>query len=154
MSRTPFGNNASLLARGNRTAAHLTHGVVCGSRDCRTFDPNVSKKHDGLWRCERHGGANNHARANAKDEEFSNGVPGAARRERLARFRAKQKKQTASAYTAHIPTFLDRKPAVPKKKAKSSPVIQAKSKKQLQREAAMAKLGLTEADILKFAKSN
>jgi len=154
MSRRSFVNNASIIARGNRTAAHLSHGVVCASRDCRTFDPNVSKKHDGRWRCERHGGANNIFRSNAKDEEYANGIPGAARRERFARFRAKQKKQTANPYTAHIPSFLDRKPAAPKKEAKPAPAIQAKSAKQLRREAAMAELGLTEADIIRFMESN
>ena len=150
MARTPKGNNAFALASGARTASHSTHGVVCASRDCRTFDPNISQKHEGVWRCERHGGANNHARANSKDEEFRNGIPGAARRARFARFRAKQKKQNASSYTAHIPSFLDRKPAPPPKKAKVTVKVQAKSQKQLRREAALAELGLSEADIRKF----
>tara|TARA_R110002074_G_scaffold153651_8_gene308859 strand:- start:514 stop:963 length:450 start_codon:yes stop_codon:yes gene_type:complete len=149
MSRRSFVNTASIIARGNRTAANLSHGVVCASRDCRTFDPNVSKKHDGLWRCERHGGANNHARSNAKDEEYTNGIPGAARRERFARFRAKQKKQTANPYTAHVPSFLDRKPA-PQKRVAVAPV----ATKDDQRKRAMEVLGVTEAQLRKFAGGN
>ena len=151
MSRRSSVNNASIIARGNRTAANLSHGVVCASRDCRTFDPNVSKKHDGVWRCERHGGANNVFRSNAKDDEFANGIPGSARRARFARFRAKQKKQTASPYTAHIPSFLDRKP-VERRQVAIAPVEAkpAKSPARLRREAALSELGLSEADIRKF----
>jgi len=154
MSRTPKGNHAFALAHGSRLAADSTHGVTCAfAGGCRVFDPNISKEHEGRWRCERHGGANNHARANAKDEEFRNGIPGAARRARFARVRAKQRK--ASTFTGHIPSFLDKPEAKPKpKKAKATPKVQAKSQKQLRREAAMAELGLTEADILKFAEIN
>ena len=150
MSRRHKGNNAFALAHGSRLAADSTHGVTCSfAGGCRVFDANISKKHENHWRCERHGGANNHARANAKDEEFRNGIPGAARRERLARFRNKQRK--ASAFTGHIPTFLDPRPATPKpKKAKVAPKVQAQSQKQLRREAALAELGLTEADITSF----
>jgi hypothetical protein len=118
------------------------------------FDANISKKHEMHWRCERHGGANNHARANAKDEEFRNGIPGAARRERIARVRAKQRKPPT--FMGHIPTFLD-KPDRPKTVKKVTPKkvkIETKSAKQLRREAAMAELGLTEADIIRFAESN
>ena len=150
MARTPQGNNAFALANGQRQAAHLTHGVTCTfAGGCRVFDANISKKHENHWRCERHGGANNHARANAKDEEFRNGIPGAARRERLARFRNKQRK--ASTFTAHIPSFLDKpEPKPVKKMTATKPKVQAKSQKQLRREAALAELGLTEADITAF----
>ena len=111
------------------------------------FDANVNKKQENYWLCERHGGRNNIARANSKDEEFRNGIPGAERRMRFARVRAKQRK--AAAFTGHIPSFLDPRPVTPKPKAKKvAPVVQAKSAKQLRREAAMAELGLTEADIL------
>ena len=153
MSRSPKGNNAFALAHGSRLAADLTHGVTCTfTGGCRVFDANISKKHEMHWRCERHGGANNHARANAKDEEFRNGIPGAARRERIARVRNKGKKPTV---TFHIPTFLD-KPDRPQavKKVTPAPKVQAKSTEQLRREAAMAELGLTEADIIKFAENN
>ena len=145
MSRSPKGNNAFALAHGSRLAADSTHGVTCTfAGGCRVFDANISKKHENHWRCERHGGANNHARANAKDDEFRNGIPGEARRQRLARFRNKQRKP--SVYTAHIPSFLDKPAPKPKpKKAKPTVKVQAKSQKQLRREAALAELGLTEA---------
>tara|TARA_B100000029_G_scaffold507096_1_gene591080 strand:+ start:707 stop:1171 length:465 start_codon:yes stop_codon:yes gene_type:complete len=148
MARTPKGNNAFALAHGSRLAADSTHGVTCAfAGGCRVFDPNISKEHEGRWRCERHGGANNHARANAKDEEFRNGIPGAERRMRFARLRAKQRK--AAVFTGHIPSFLDKPEPKPKpKKAKAAPKVQAKSQKQLRREAAMAELGLTEADLI------
>jgi len=148
MSRRHNGNNAFALASGSRLAADSTHGVTCTfAGGCRVFDANISKKHENHWRCERHGGANNHARANAKDEDCRDGIPGAARRERIARFRNKQRK--ASTFTGHIPTFLDKPEPKPKpKKAKPTTKVQAKSQKQLRREAALAELGLTEADIL------
>ena len=147
MSRRHNGNNAFALAHGSRLAADSTHGVTCTfTGGCRVFDANISKKHANYWRCERHGGANNHARANAKDDEFRNGIPGAARRQRLARFRNKQRK--ASTFTAHIPSFLDKPEPKPKtKKAKPTVKVQAKSQKQLRREAALAELGLTEAQF-------
>ena len=147
MSRSPKGNNAFALAHGSRLAADSTHGVTCTfAGGCRVFDANISKKHENHWRCERHGGANNHARANAKDDEFRNGIPGEARRQRLARFRNKQRK--ASTFTAHIPSFLDKPEPKPRpKKAKPTPKVQAKSPKQLRREAALAELGMTEAQF-------
>ena len=147
MSRSPNGNNAFALAHGSRLAADSTHGVTCTfAGGCRVFDANISKKHENHWRCERHGGANNHARANAKDDEFRNGIPGEARRQRLARFRNKQRKP--SVYTAHIPSLLDGPAPKPKpKKAKPTVKAQAKSQKQLRREAALAELGLTEAQF-------
>ncbi len=145
MARTPKGNNAFALAHGSRLAADSTHGVTCTfAGGCRVFDANISKKQENYWLCERHGGRNNVARANSKDEEFRNGIPGAERRMRFARVRAKQRK--AAAFTGHIPSFLD-KPE-PKPKAKPTPKIQAKTQKQLRREAAMAELGLTEADLI------
>ena len=147
MARTPKGNNAFALANGKRLAAHSTHGVTCTfAGGCRVFDANISKKHEMHWLCERHGGANNHSRANAKDDEFRNGIPGEARRQRLARFRNKQRK--ASTFTAHIPSFLDKPEPKPKpKKAKPTVKVQAKSQKQLRREVALAELGLTEAQF-------
>ena len=153
MSRSPKGNNAFALANGSRLAADLTHGVTCTfTGGCRVFDANISKKHEMHWRCERHGGANNHARANAKDEDCRDGIPGEARRQRIARFRNKQRK--ASTFTGHIPSFLDGPEAKAVKKVtptKAKPTIDAK---EVRRAAAMAELGLTEADIIKFAESN
>ena len=153
MSRRHNGNNAFALANGSRLAADSTHGVTCTfTGGCRVFDVNISKKHEMHWRCERHGGVNNHERANAKDEDCRDGIPGEARRERIARFRNKQRKPTT--FTAHIPSFLDgpEAKAVKKVTAKTAKVA-AKSQKQLRREAAMAELGLTEADIIKFTES-
>ena len=147
MSRSPKGNNAFALAHGSRLAADSTHGVTCSfAGGCRVFDANINKKHENYWLCERHGGANTHSRANAKDDEFRNGSPGEARRQRLARFRNKQRKP--SVYTAHIPSFLDGPaPKSKPKKAKLTVKVQAKSQKQLRREAALAELGMTEAQF-------
>ena len=143
MSRRSNGNNSSFLASGTRAASNLTHGVTCGNRDCRVFDPNVAKTHEGHWRCERHGGKDNTARAYAKDEKFADGIPGAERRARFARFRAKQKKAKASnSYTTHIPSFLDRKPL-----ERRQVEVKAVKPKEDQRARAMRVLGLTEADV-------
>ena len=143
MSRRSNGNNSSFLASGARAASNLTHGVTCGNRDCRVFDPNVSKTHEGHWRCERHGGKDNTARAYAKDEKFADGIPGAERRARFARFRAKQKKAKANnSYNAHIPSFLDRKPV-----ERRQVEVKAVESKEDQRKRAMRVLGLTEADV-------
>ena len=146
MSRRHNGNNAFALANGSRLAADSTHGVTCSfAGGCRVFDANINKKHEAHWRCEHHGGAK-HSRAYAKDEEYANGIPGAERRMRFARVRAKQRK--AAAFTGHIPSFLDPRPVTPKPKPKKvAPVVQAKSAKQLRREAALAELGMTEAQF-------
>ena len=149
MSRRHNGNNAFALANGSRLAADSTHGVTCSfAGGCRVFDANINKKHEAHWRCEHHGGAK-HSRAYAKDEEYANGIPGAERRARFARFRNKGKEATT---TFHIPTFLDEpeKPKAVKKMTAQKAKIAGKSAKQLRREAAMAELGLTEADIIKF----
>ena len=151
MARSHKGNNAFALANGSRLAADSTHGVTCTfTGGCRVFDANISKKHEMHWRCERHGGANNHARANAKDDEFRNGIPGAARRLRFARLRNKQK---PPATTFVISSFLD-KPDRPKpvKKVTPAPKMVAKSPEQRQREAAMEFLGLTQADLIKWTE--
>jgi hypothetical protein len=146
MARTPKGNNAFALANGNRLAADSTHGVTCNyAGGCRVFDANINKKHENHWLCEHHGGAKD-SRANARDEEYANGIPGAERRLRFARVRAKQRK--AAVFTGHIPSFLDKPEPKPKPKPKKvAPVVQAKSQKQLKREAALAELGMTEAQF-------
>ncbi len=143
MSRRFKGNNAFVLASGARAASNLTHGVSCANRDCNVFDPNVAKTNEGHWRCEKCGGYNNIARANAKDDKFANGIPGAERRARFARFRAKQK--AANTHTAHIPSFLDRKP-VERRKVAVAPVATKKDQRTRAREV----LGLTEADLAAF----
>lgn len=148
MARTPKGNNASAIANGARLAANSTHGVTCTfAGGCRVFDPNISKKHEMNWLCEHHGGANNHARANAKDNDCRDELPGTARRLRIARVRARQQQKTPKIF-AHIPSFLDDVPKKPRPKAKFA----AKAQSQLRREAALAELGLTEEDVLRFRK--
>ena len=140
MSRRFNGNSAFVLASGARAASNLTHGVSCANRDCNVFDPNVAKTNEGHWHCERHGGKDNASRAYAKDEKFANGIPGAERRARFARFRAKQK--TENTHTAHIPSFLDRKP-VERRQVEAKAV----ESKEDQRKRAMRVLGLTEGDV-------
>ena len=146
MSRRFKGNNAFILASGARAASNLTHGVACANRDCNVFDPNVAKTNDGHWHCEKHGGYNNIARANAKDDKFANGIPGAERRARFARFRAKQK--AANTYTTHILSFLDRKP-IERRQVEIAPVAAKKD----QRTKALELLGLTEADLAAFKEA-
>jgi len=145
MSRRFKGNNAFILASGARAASNLTHGVSCASRDCNVYDPNVAKTNEGHWHCEACGGYNNIARANAKDEKFANGIPGAERRARFARFRAKKK--AASSYTAHIPSFLDDRKPVERRQVQVAPVA---TPKKSQRAKALELLGLTEADLAAF----
>ena len=150
MSRRHNGNNAFALASGSRLAADSTHGVTCTfTGGCRVFDANISKKHEMHWRCEHHGGVSN-SRANAKDEDCRDGLPGAERRARFARVRNKQRKSTA---TFHIPSFLDKPTSkavlildeVTPKTAK--PKISAK---QQERNDAMELLGLTEEQVADF----
>ena len=144
--------SAFIIASNSREAANHTHGVTCNhAGGCREFDPNV--RADRVWYCERHGGANNVARANAKDAAFANGIPGAARRARFARFRAKnatpshpgnailfaqweQEKKERNVRAANIG-----KPAAKPKKVKAPKV------KKTERQKLLESLGLTEADV-------
>jgi hypothetical protein len=140
--------NSSAQFQARREGSH-DEGKNCSR--CGVHDPNVPSKWVGHWNCEACGG-------NAVSRKVVNGgssksVPGDARRERLARHRNKGKKPTP---TFHIPTFLD-KPDRPKTVKKVTPKkanVATKSAKELKREAAMKALGLTEADIIKFAESN
>ena len=146
--------NAFIIANNARTASNHTHGVSCNHLGgCREFDPNV--RADKVWYCERHGGTNNAARDNAKDAAFANGIPGAARRARIARFRARNKapmhpgnailfaqweeeKKERSARAANIG-----KPASKPKKVKAK----APKVKKTERQKMLELLGLTEADL-------
>ena len=140
--------NSSAQFRANLEGAH-DEGKNCSR--CGVHDPNVSSKWVGHWNCEDCGG-------NAVSRKVVNGgsnesAPGDARRERLARLRNKQK---APRLTFVVSYFND-KPDRPKPVKKVTPKkakVAAKSAKQLKREAAMAILGLTEADIIKFTESN
>ena len=136
--------NAFIIANNARTAANHTHGVTCNHPGCDEFDPNV--RTDKIWYCERHGGANNVARANAKDEKFANGIPGAERRARMARFRARNK---APMHPGNAVLFAQWEQ---EKKTTSKPV-QPKAKKvvkkakKTERQKMLESLGLTEADL-------
>ena len=79
----------------------------------------------------------------------SESAPGEARRLRFARLRNKHKAPSA---TFIISSFLDERPKTVKKVTpkKAVPQIKAKAPKELRREVAMAALGLTEADVIKF----
>ena len=134
--------NAFIIANNSRTASNRTHGVTCNHPGCNEFDPNV--RIGKVWYCEKHGGANNAARANAKDEKFANGIPGAERRARIARFRARNK---APMHPGNAVLFAQWE----KEKKVSSTVIQPKAKvskpKKSERQKMLDSLGLTEADL-------
>jgi hypothetical protein len=146
MGKRRNNGNAFIIANNARTAANHTHGVSCNhARGCTEFDPNV--RADKVWYCERHGGANNVARDNAKDAAFANGIPGASRRARIARFRARNK---APMHPGNAVLFAQweeekkttSKPVQPKpKKAKK------KVAKKTERQKMLESLGLTEADL-------
>ena len=134
--------NAFIIANNSCTAANRTHGVTCNHPNCNEFDPNV--RIGKVWYCEKHGGANNAARANAKDEKFANGIPGAERRARIARFRARNK---APMHPGNAILFAQWE----EEKKVSSTVIQPKAKvskpKKSERQKMLDSLGLTEADL-------
>ena len=134
--------NAFIIANNSRTASNRTHGVSCNHPGCNEFDPNV--RIGKVWYCEKHGGANNAARANAKDEKFANGIPGAERRARIARFRARNK---APMHPGNAILFAQWE----EEKKVSSTVIQPKAKvskpKKSERQKMLDSLGLTEADL-------
>ena len=134
--------NAFIIANNSRTASNRTHGVTCNHPNCNEFDPNV--RIGKVWYCEKHGGANNAARANAKDEKFANGIPGAERRVRIARFRARNK---APMHPGNAILFAQWE----KEKKVTSTVIQPKAKvskpKKSERQKMLDSLGLTEADL-------
>ena len=134
--------NAFIIANNSRTASNRTHGVTCNHPNCNEVDPNV--RIGKVWYCEKHGGANNAARANAKDEKFANGIPGAERRARIARFRARNK---APMHPGNAILFAQWE----EEKKVSSTVIQPKAKvskpKKSERQKMLDSLGLTEADL-------
>ena len=137
--------NAFIIASNSREASNLTHGVSCNHPNCNEFDPNV--RIGKVWYCEKHGGANNAARANAKDEKFANGIPGAERRARIARFRARNK---APMHPGNAILFAQWE----EEKKITSTVIQPKAKvskpKKSERQKMLDSLGLTEADLASF----
>ena len=134
--------NAFIIASNSREASNLTHGVSCNHSSCNEYDPNV--RMGKVWYCESHGGVNNIARANAKDEKFANGIPGSERRARIARFRARNK---APSHPGNAILFAQWE----KEKKVTSTVVQPKAKvskpKKSDRQKMLDSLGLTEADL-------
>ena len=141
--------NASAQFRA-RQEGMIDEGKHCGK--CGDYYPSISTEW-GWWVCKPCGGnvvRGSHKVVNAGSEQPA---PGAERRLKFARLRNKQK---APRSTIVVSSFLD-KPDRPKPVKKVTPKkakVAVKSQKQLRREAAMAELGLTEADIIKFTESN
>jgi len=136
--------NAFIIANNARTASNHTHGVSCNhARGCTEFDPNV--RADKVWYCERHGGANNAARDNAKDDAFANGIPGASRRARIARFRARNKAPMHPGNAILFAQWEEQKKAP--KVVQSKPKKVVKKAKKSDRQKMLETLGLTEADL-------
>ena len=139
--------NASAQFRA-RQEGMIDEGKHCGK--CGDYYPSISTEW-GWWVCDDCGGnvvRGSHKVVNAGSEQPA---PGSERRLKFARLRNKQK---APRLTFVVSYFNDKPEPKPKrKKAKAAPKVQAKSQKQLKREAALAELGLTEADIIKFTDS-
>ena len=140
--------NASAQFRA-RQEGMIDEGKHCGK--CGDYYPSISTEW-GWWVCKPCGGnvvRNSRKVVNAGRSESA---PGAERRLKFARLRNKQKSPRS---TFVVPDCFD-KPDRPKpvKKVTAKKAKAAKSAKQLKREAAMAILGLTEADIIEFTEGN
>ena len=136
--------NAFIIANNARTASNHTHGVSCSHvGGCREFDPNV--RVGKIWYCEKHGGANDIARANAKDDAFANGIPGAARRSRIARFRARNKAPMHPGNAILFAQWEEQKTTSKVVQPKAKKVV--KKAKKTDRQKMLETLGLTEADL-------
>ena len=138
--------NASAQFRA-RQEGMIDEGKHCAK--CGDYYPSISTEW-GRWVCDDCGG--NVVRGSRKvvNAGSEQPAPGAERRLKFARLRNKQK---APRLTFVVSYFNDKPEPKPKrKKAKAAPKVQAKSQKQLRREAAMAELGLTEADIISFSE--
>ena len=134
--------NASAQFRA-RQEGMSGEGKHCGK--CGDYYPSISTDWE-WWVCDDCGG--NVVRGSRKvvNAGSEQPAPGAERRLKFARLRNKQK---APLLTFVVSYFNDKPEPKPKrKKAKAA----GKSQKQLKREAAMAELGLTEADIIKFTE--
>jgi ribosomal protein L37AE/L43A len=145
---------SSMRRQRSRNSSAQFHAKLEGAHDegkncsrCGVHDPNVSSKWVGHWNCASCGG--NTVSRTVANAGSSESTPGEARRLRFARLRNKQK---VPATTFVVSSFLDERPKTVKKVTpkKATPQIKAKAAKELRREAAMAELGLTEADIIKF----
>ena len=139
--------NASAQFRA-RQEGMIDEGKHCGK--CGDYYPSISTEW-GFWVCDDCGGnvvRNSRKVVNAGSEQPA---PGSERRLKFARLRNKQK---APRSTFVVSSFLDKPEPKPVKKVTAKKAkVAAKSQKQLKREAAMAELGLTEADIIKFTES-
>ena len=139
--------NASAQFRA-RQEGMSDEGKHCGK--CGDYYPSISTEW-GWWVCDDCGGnvvRDSRKVVNAGSEQPA---PGSERRLKFARLRNKQK---APRSTFVVSSFLDKPAPKPVKKVTAKKAkVSAKSQKQLRREAAMAELGLTEADIIKFTDS-
>jgi len=138
--------NASAQFRA-RQEGMSGEGKHCGK--CGDYYPSISTEW-GFWVCNDCGGnvvRDSRKVVNAGSEQPA---PGSERRLKFARLRNKQK---APRSTFVVSSFLDKPaPKAVKKVTAKKAKVAAKSQKQLKREAAMAELGLTEADIIKFTE--
>ena len=138
--------NASAQFRA-RQEGMIGEGKHCGK--CGDYYPSISSDW-GWWVCDDCGGnvvRDSRKVVNAGSEQPA---PGSERRLKFARLRNKQK---APRSTFVVSSFLDKPEPKPVKKVTPKKAkVAAKSQKQLRREAAMAELGLTEADIIKFTE--
>ena len=140
--------NASAQFRA-RQEGMIDEGKSCGK--CGDYYPSISSDW-GWWVCKPCGGnvvRDSRKVVNAGSEQPA---PGSERRLKFARLRNKQKTPRS---TFVVSSFLDkREPKAVKKVTAKKAKVAAKSQKQLKREAALAELGLTEADIIKFTEGN
>jgi hypothetical protein len=144
MGKRRNNRNAFIIAHNARTASNHTHGVSCNhARGCSEFDPNV--RADKVWYCESHGGANNVARANAKDDANATSIPGHARRARFARFRARNKGPMHPGNAILFAQWEEQKTASKVVQPKAKKVV--KKTKKTDRQKMLETLGLTEADL-------
>ena len=138
--------NASAQFRA-RQEGMIDEGKHCGK--CGDYYPSISSDW-GWWVCDDCGGnvvRDSRKVVNAGSEQPA---PGSERRLKFARLRNKQKSPRS---TFVVSSFLDKPEPKPVKKVTVKKAqVAAKSQKQLRREAAMAELGLTEADIIKFTE--
>ena len=145
MGKRRNNRNAFIIAHNARTASNHTHGVSCNHvGGCTEFDPNV--RADKIWYCERHGGANNIARANAKDDANATSIPGNARRARLARLRARNKAPMHPGNAILFAQWEEQKKA-PKAVQPKPKKAKKKVAKKTERQKMLETLGLTEADL-------
>ena len=145
MGKRRNNRNAFIIAQNARTASNHTHGVSCNHvGGCTEFDPNV--RADKIWYCERHGGANNIARANAKDDANATSIPGNARRARLARLRARNKAPMHPGNAILFAQWEEQKKA-PKAVQPKPKKAKKKVAKKTERQKMLETLGLTEADL-------